>query len=104
MPVVSVIPIRGPGTNFWIKDVAKGIRHAMNPNNKVDQLPPLNNFIGIPNMNVIGAYNFGAVQRGAFLAARGAGPGNDTGIREVYLKVRPVWQQFEAMNGNNPPI
>jgi len=104
MPVVSVIPIRGPGTNFWIKDVAKGIRHSLNPNNKVDQLPPLANFIGIPNMNIIGAYNFGAVQRGAFLAARGTSPGSDSGTRDVWNKVRPIWEQFEAMNGSNPPI
>ena len=104
MPVISAIPVRSIGTNYWIKDVAKGVRHAMNPSNTVDGLAPLSGFLGIPNINVAGGYNFGAVQRGAFCAMRNIDPGTDSGTRDVYYKAWSICRQFEAMNGNNPAI
>jgi hypothetical protein len=104
MPVVSVIPVRSIGTNYWIRDIAKGVRHAMNPANTVDGLPGLTGFLGVPNWNVAGGYNFGAVQRGAFYAARNQSPASDSEIVAIYNKCWSICRQFEGMNGNNTPI
>jgi microsomal dipeptidase-like Zn-dependent dipeptidase len=110
MPILDVklefkLP-RTAGTNAWIKDVAKGIRFAVQGGTDVNKLEPLKKLLGLPNINLLGQYNIGAAQRGAFLAARQAtvSSGEDDALESVFRKVRPIWMQFEAMQGDNAPL
>jgi hypothetical protein len=97
----EILGYRTPGLVAWMKDVAKGVRAAVQ-GRSLDTLP-------VPDAttnNVLGFYNYAVVQRAAWHAYSGTAPDSirDEGIRTEAIKIGRVARVVRAMDGPNPPL